>query len=312
MSKYKISNVGDFFEFIFCVNVLSYTTKGFKPSYPRIVFRVILLSLFVLNFYFGTQVLLPRRDSFTMKLFSLWLMVSLQLLSPVLTLTVDILSWKHSAFGADFVIKLHKLAYSLGYQRSFCLIEKHSKKSQIFIVMFCLMIFVYLIFLVYPYNATSLKFIQIPLQCTVCILFDVIALIHQTNFLRTIQLYSIFLKKSIKSYQFWSLDKPAKINKLGTVRAIQSLLSKTNSKYDVTLLFTSIKAILVVAAIVSDFLVDKVFLPFLLYESGEGRAIEVSSYVDLSWAVYYTIFLMYSCHVHGKVTVEVSDNSVCQ
>lgn len=311
---YISTNLVDLFGMLFSVNILTYTVKGFKPSYPKIVYCILLLSIFSLCFYFGATSILPRRGNFSMKTFSLWIMLSMQLLSPVLTLTVELLGLKKSAVGANIIVQVHNLVCSLGYQGCFGLAEKHKIKTQIFILIFCFTIILYLLIMLYPYDSLCLTNSPILIRGTICVLFDVINQIHQTNFLRSMQLYSIFLKKTIKSSRFWSLGDTTKVKKLETIRATQSLLSKAlvlfNSKYYVSLLLLSIKTIVGVASVFSDFLVEKIFLSFVLPTPDEERTIENSSYVDMVWSTYQLIFLFYTCHVHSSITVEVSN--VCE
>lgn len=307
---YISTNLVDLFGVLFSVNILTYTVKGFKPSYPKIVYCTLLLSLFVLCFYFGAKSILPRRGNFSMKTFSLWIMMSMQLFSPVLTLTAELLGLKKSAVGANIIVKVHKLVCSLGYQGCFGLAVKQKIKTQIFIAIFCFTIILYLLIMLYPYDTIGLTNSPILFQGTICVLFDVINQIHQTNFLRSMQLYSVFLKNTIKSPRFWSLDDTAKVKKLETIRTTQSLLSKAlvlfNSKYYVSLLLLSIKTIVAVASVFSDFLVEKIFLSFVLPKSDEDRTIESSSYFDMVWSTYQIIFLFYTCHIHSTVTMEVS------
>lgn len=61
------------------------------------------------------------------------------------------------------------------------------------------------------------------------------------------------------------------------------------------------------ASVLSDFLVEKIFLSFVLPKSDEDRTIESSSYFDMVWSTYQIIFLFYTCHIHSSVTMEVSN-----
>lgn len=300
---------------VFCVTLVTHTSKGIKMSRTKLVYCVFLLFVFSANICINTEG--PLRN-YTYKLYpnvikelSLQVMLNMQMLSPIVQLIANIATERIVIKGIETFANInHELSF-LGYRLDFNDVQFAWKVFTLAIIVFGSVMFVDIL-TVLNMN-TELKpviALKMHLLYMVCAAFDLTNQVYQIKTLQYFAQAAFFLKRALQD-KLHRGKKNAMNENLRHIRNVFALLSKGceafNRKYSIFLLFTCLKTVITVAPCLCTVLVERfvrvyVSNDFISVYSHFQYSLDVLS---LTWLTYQLIYILFVINVFDCVAEKV-------